>query len=234
MSDINIPKNNTNFTSRNTIVYLILGLLILISGVILYNYWIIYTHTSAINDSLSTSANPITNTVIYQSNNMNNPVNNHVNSLALESVQKLESESLQKPEIKSIHMSVQNPESPPVQKQEEFKDSKKVFNKSVNPEKGIVKLIIFHMNGCLHCSDLMEIKNENNKTKFELITDIFDDDNSVQIMDFKAGRDKEADPYRFLPTILIVTENKSVEYTGPRDVQSMSKAIIDAKHNLIS
>ena len=251
MSDFNISQNNLNTntninsnptsSSSNTIIYLILALLILIIVVIFYNYLIIYIHTSSINESFITTTYPnipIHSNISIHSNTPIQQPNNQNNSHCSSPIPK----PLLKPALKpatgqvtvQVTGQVTGQVTEPVKKQVQFKDNKKTFDKSVHPEKGKVKLIIIHMNGCHHCRDLMEIKLTNNKTKFEHIIDIFEEDESIQIMDFKAGRDKEAEPYRFLPVILIVTENKSMEYNGPRDVQSISKAIIDAKNNLIS
>lgn len=136
----------------------------------------------------------------------------------------------------STQISGQNPRQGPVQKpgQNQIKNpnpssEKKQFVKSVDREPGITKLIVFHMRGCGHCMDIMDRKQENNKTKFEQLTDIFATDPSVQVMDFQYGRDKEAEKYNGFPVILMVTEEGEEEYQGPREVVNIAKAVINKK-----
>jgi hypothetical protein len=107
---------------------------------------------------------------------------------------------------------------------------KKQFIKSEKPEKGIVKLIIYHMFGCGHCMNMIDIKQpKNGMTKFEELNKLFENDNSVQIMDFKYGRDEEANKYFAFPLILLVTSNGTEEYRGPHEVSDMAKAILNKK-----
>lgn len=109
--------------------------------------------------------------------------------------------------------------------------AKKQFQKSLKPETGITKLAILHMNGCGHCRDLMEVKQSNGMTKFEQLEKIFEDDQTIQVMDFKAGRDEEASKYTAFPIILIITGNGETEYMGyPREVKGIAKAVLDAKY----
>jgi hypothetical protein len=113
---------------------------------------------------------------------------------------------------------------------QEPEKQKKQFVKSDRPEPGITKFIIYHMQMCGHCMNLMDKKQEkNNMTKFEELVQVFANDPGVQIMDFKYGRDKEAERYRAFPTMLIVTTKGSEEYHGPHEVQGMVKAIIAKK-----
>lgn len=107
--------------------------------------------------------------------------------------------------------------------------NQKKIKKSAVPEPGVTKLIIFHMRGCGHCMDIMDRKQQNNKTKFEQLSDIFSTDPAVQVMDFQYGRDKEAEKYNGFPVILIVTIDGEEEYMGPREVVNIAKAVINKK-----
>lgn len=102
--------------------------------------------------------------------------------------------------------------------------------KSEAPEKGIVKLIVYHMPGCGPCGLIMKPGPNGEKSKYEQINDIFKNDRTVKIIDYQLGRDKEADKFRSFPTIMIVTEEGRDEYRGPNNVVSISKAIVDKKH----
>lgn len=97
--------------------------------------------------------------------------------------------------------------------------------KSDKPEQGIVKLAIYHMDGCGHCHAIMHRSNNGEKSLYEKLKDNYTNDPKVRIYDFMAGRDKEADVYRFLPVIKIITINSSDEYNGPRDFNSIVEAI---------
>jgi hypothetical protein len=82
---------------------------------------------------------------------------------------------------------------------------------------------------CGHCSALME-RNGNKKSIYEEIKEIFNNDDSVTIHDYKYGRDKEASQIRAFPVIKIITSEEEHEYLGSRDAVSISKAIINKKH----
>lgn len=94
--------------------------------------------------------------------------------------------------------------------------------------KSPVKVIIYHMDGCGHCMDIMQKIQSNGKTKYQTIKDVFSKVPYVSIVDYKYGRDKEADRYNSFPVIVIATEEGEKEYNGPRDVISISKAIANA------
>ena len=106
---------------------------------------------------------------------------------------------------------------------------KKEYNKSDARELGIIKLIIYHMKGCGHCMDIMDIKQSDNKTKYEQLTDIFNTDDTVHVMDFLYRRDKEADKYHGFPVILLVTMDGDEEYQGPREVANIVEAVNNKK-----
>lgn len=96
---------------------------------------------------------------------------------------------------------------------------------SDNPEKGIKKFVIYHMKGCGHCHNFMDVKQNNNMTKCEELKDIFKNDSSVKILDFQYGRDEEAKKFNAFPMFRIITENGITEYNKNRDVSSMVDAI---------
>ena len=99
------------------------------------------------------------------------------------------------------------------------------WQKSTN----MTKLIIYHMPGCGHCDDIMKNTQQNGKTKFEELKSRFSNDNNVQIIDYQLGRDKEANQFDAFPVIKIVSKSGSRDYNEQRTVDSMCKAIIDAK-----
>ena len=101
--------------------------------------------------------------------------------------------------------------------------------KSEKPEKGIVKLIIYHMPGCGHCVAIMHGGPNGEKSQFEKLRDYFKNDNSVRIYDYQLGRDKEADKFNGFPVVMLVTSEGSEEYNGRRDAESMAKAIMNKK-----
>lgn len=108
---------------------------------------------------------------------------------------------------------------------------KPLKKKSDAKEPGVTKLIVYHMKGCGHCLDIMEEKQGNDKTKFEQLTDIFAQDQNIQVLDFQLSRDPEASRYNAFPVILLVTGTEATEYRGPREVTEMAKAVIDKKMN---
>lgn len=96
------------------------------------------------------------------------------------------------------------------------------------PMQNNVKLIVYHMAGCGHCRDIME-NDAGKKSKFEQLKDMFKDDKQVVILDYKLGRDKEAEKFNAFPVIMLVNKNGSVEYQGPRNVNDLAKAIYSKK-----
>jgi len=117
-----------------------------------------------------------------------------------------------------------------IQKPTQQQPPQKQFKKSDKPEPGIIKLIIYHMTGCGHCMNIMDRKqNLNNMTRFEELCQMFSNDNSVQVFDFKYGRDNEASKYRAFPVILIVTSEGAEEYRGSHEVLDIAKAVINKK-----
>lgn len=106
--------------------------------------------------------------------------------------------------------------------QSKIKDTKKTDT----PSPDVVKFIVYHMQGCGHCHDIMSVKQSNGSTKFEEIQKIFASDPRVQIIDFQYGRDKEASKYNSFPVVKIVKVDGDEEYNGPRDVQSMTRFIM--------
>jgi len=97
--------------------------------------------------------------------------------------------------------------------------------KNDKAEPGIVKLAIYHMDGCGHCHAIMHRSGNGEKSLYEKLKDNYANDSKVRIYDFMAGRDKEADVYRFLPVMKIITINSSDEYNGTRDFNSIVEAI---------
>jgi hypothetical protein len=101
--------------------------------------------------------------------------------------------------------------------------------KNDRPERNTTKFIIYHMDGCGHCLEMMEHKQSNGKTKYQTLIDTFKNDNNVEILDFQLGRDREADKFNSFPTIYIVTPNKSIEYNGSRDLSTIIRTINNIK-----
>lgn len=100
-----------------------------------------------------------------------------------------------------------------------------VKSKSDVPEHNVIKLCIYHMEGCGHCEEIMTRKQENGKTKFEQLKEIFEKVNNVKIQDFKLGTDPPANKFNAFPVILIVGEFGSEEYNGPREVTNIVGAL---------
>lgn len=84
------------------------------------------------------------------------------------------------------------------------------------PEKGIVKLCVYHMENCGACMAMMKEKTSNGKTVFENVKSAFANNKNVKVLEFKIGRDKEASKYQAFPTIMVITENGSTEYNRQR------------------
>lgn len=93
-----------------------------------------------------------------------------------------------------------------------------------NPQPGKVKLVIYHMEGCGHCEDMVGKKLGNGKTVVENLKHIFENDPQVAVLDFKHGRDPvvEKRGIMYFPTIKLVKGDGAYEYNGPRDVESLA------------
>ncbi len=128
---------------------------------------------------------------------------------------------------KIIAMNIQEIELPQSQSQSQSQSQEvnPVLKKSDLPEKGITKLIFYHMNGCGHCTGFISIPQANGKTKFETLQSIFSRNNNVQIFDFQYGRDPEAAKYHAFPTVKFITDRGTYEYEGSWDVEPMAKAL---------
>lgn len=100
--------------------------------------------------------------------------------------------------------------------------------KSDNQEKGIKKFAIYHMKGCGHCHNFMDVKQENGMSKCEELRHIFKDNSSVEILDFQYGKDDEAKKFNAFPMFRIITENGITDYTDKREVSSIQEAINNA------
>lgn len=229
--------------SRNTTLTIILVLLVIIVIIIIYNYWNIYTNipcrsgivrategycnnTSNDQKFVYIAPKPGCNTmgkvILDNRNTPNNNTNNHRANAASGNNLINNSNNSNNPNNSNNSNNVNNPNSTPTS--QSIKSIKSV--KSNLPENGVTKFIIYHMEGCGHCSDIMKHAQQNGKTKFEQLCDTFKNNKKVQILDFKHGTDKEAEPFKFFPTIHIVTANNGpIEYNGSRDVASMAKAI---------
>jgi hypothetical protein len=210
-----------------------------------YNYWVIYMYVPKSVDSESFSSD-VSNSDAVQRPNLGPIVQATIANVARYK------EGMMSPELKrhydedkmrnnTVDQSVKPTVSTTDQRSDQRTDqipeppkattepAKKSVRRSVDKEHGITKLIIFHMKGCGHCTDIMERKQQNNKTKFEHLVDIFAQDPSVHIIDFQYGRDREAEKYNGFPVLLIVTGDGEEEYTGPREVPHIAKALINKK-----
>lgn len=97
---------------------------------------------------------------------------------------------------------------------------------SDNGEPGKVKLCIYHMQGCGHCHNIMDVPQESGKTTFEELKEIFKNKQNVEVLDFQAGRDPEASKYTAFPVIMLVKENTKIEHNGHRTTEQIARFII--------
>lgn len=102
--------------------------------------------------------------------------------------------------------------------------------KNDRPEKGVVKLCVYHMKNCHHCHDIVR-PGANGKSKLQELRELFSNTDSVKILDFEYGVDNEASKFQSFPTILIITENGSTEYNGNRTTDDMKSAILSRFKN---
>jgi hypothetical protein len=129
----------------------------------------------------------------------------------------------------------QSPQSPQQTQPSQQHLSKPQLSQPQNSQKNTtnnpVKVIIYHMDGCGHCSDIMTRVQSNNKTRFQTLKDTFSKYPNVSIIDYKYGRDKEADRFNSFPVVMIVTNEGETEYNGPRDVNNIAKAVVKTMMN---
>jgi hypothetical protein len=92
-------------------------------------------------------------------------------------------------------------------------------------EKEKVRFVIYHMQGCGHCSEIMDVKQSNGRTKFEDLQNRFNGDQRVKIVAMQYGRDPVPQQITGFPTIHLITKDGTNEYNQPRDVDSMKKEI---------
>jgi len=92
-------------------------------------------------------------------------------------------------------------------------------------EKEKVRFIVYHMQGCGHCSDIMDVKQSNGRTKFEDLQDRFKGDGRVRIVAMQYGRDPVPQQITGFPTIHLITKDGTHEYNQSRDVDSMKREI---------
>lgn len=248
-SSLLAKTETTSSYGTGTVTFtIILFLLVVISAVMAYNYWVIFTYVPKSIDNEAFSSDMTNSDAVDHGSSSISSVNvpglRPIVQATIDRAAKYE-EGHMSPELKRYYeenrIRDENQAIESVHKQREHEqqhakaietvtvDPQKVNKKSVEKEPGITKLIVFHMRGCGHCVDIMEKKQENNKTKFEHLIDIFAQDPSVQIMDFQYGRDREAEKYNGFPVILIVTGDGEEEYMGPREVPHIAKAVINKK-----
>lgn len=206
---MNYQSSGTNTKSKGSIKIMLAGLLIIIIILVFVNYSYLYSYKSGsykYNVFKQDTIVPL-NPVIKFDQNLDHQNLDHQN---------LDHQNLeqQKQQDTVPEFFAQNP---PI-------NTNNVNGKNDKPEQGIVKLAIYHMDGCGHCHAIMH-RSGNDKSLYEKLKDNYANDPKVKIYDFMAGRDKEADVYRFLPVIKIITINSSDEYNGPRDYNSIVEAI---------
>lgn len=97
------------------------------------------------------------------------------------------------------------------------------------PKKGVIKIIVYHMQNCSICSDIMNTIQKSGKTKYEELKEIFKNDSRVKIINFEYGKDIQANKYNAFPVIRVLTINSDDEYNGPREVLSIVKYIATKK-----
>ena len=97
--------------------------------------------------------------------------------------------------------------------------------KSDKPESGKTKLCIYHMKGCGHCHDIMDVKQSSGLSKFQELQKIFDSKPEVEVLDFQHGRDPEASKFGAFPVIMLVKDTGSMEYNRERSVDGMARFI---------
>ena len=96
-------------------------------------------------------------------------------------------------------------------------------------EKGITKLVIYHMMGCGHCSAIMHVKQASGMTIYDELVKKFSNDKNVQILNFMHGRDDAANKFNRFPVIKLITETKTLEYNGDRSFEAMAKFVTENK-----
>lgn len=213
-------------TPKDTLMMIIMVLLVLIAIAMIYNYWTIYYYSSSSSseesyDNLKSTTRemqPIVKSTVQKiSQYKNGEISPKLSKMSLENDKRMKQENVVDKIGTTKVDSMKN-----VQKQEVMKND--------NPEKGKTKLCIYHMQGCGHCDAIMSVKQSNGKTVFETIKDTFADDKSVQVLDFKYGRDKDANKYNAFPVIAIVTEKGRHGYTGQRTPEHMITAVQNARN----
>lgn len=90
-----------------------------------------------------------------------------------------------------------------------------------------VKLIIYHMAGCPHCTDIME----GSPSKYMSLKQLFKNNSNVSIINFEVGKNKEASKYNSFPTIELVKNGDTKLYEGERTVDAMKNAIKEMLNN---
>lgn len=198
---------------------LIVVLLIIIVVIMIYNYWIVYSNMSKrpleYFDPIygDKREHPLYDSSAFKENSNTEPANSMVNSVENRISQYKEGDMSN---VMKKYYDVHNTQMTQIEKSE-------------LPEKGIVKLLIYHMPGCMHCHSIMNAGNNGEKSQFNQLLDMFKNDDKVKIYDYQLGRDKEASKYQSFPTIMLVTTDSVDEYQGSRDATSMAKTIVNKK-----
>lgn len=96
-------------------------------------------------------------------------------------------------------------------------------DRSNNNKSKSIKLVIYHMDGCGHCHDLVEKKQINNKSILENLKEYFKNDPDIMVIDYKYGRDEivKTKGIMYFPTINLEKHNETIEYNGNRDLKSL-------------
>jgi len=96
-----------------------------------------------------------------------------------------------------------------------------------HPRKSKIQLIIYHMAGCPHCTDIMK----GSPSKYMSLKQVFKNNPNVSIIDFEVGKNKEASKYNSFPTIELVKNGDTKLYEGERTVDAMKNAIKEMLNN---
>lgn len=87
-------------------------------------------------------------------------------------------------------------------------------------------LLVYHMDGCGFCDDIVKNKQANGTTKLEQLKRMFNNNPNIDIIDYKYGRDPEADSFSSFPVIVLKTNDGEEAYNGDRSIDSLVSFIL--------
>jgi hypothetical protein len=87
------------------------------------------------------------------------------------------------------------------------------------------RLVIYHMEGCNPCKDIMVNKQSNGMTKCEELRSKLSN-HGISVIDYQHGRDSEANKFDSFPNIMIEIDGKEIPHNGSRDVNSIMTSVL--------